>query len=295
MLTRAMARLVPAQGPAAFTFAAIDGAQSGPPPEWNLPHAGLSHLSRLHASGDGRFLAQFDPDRHFWWLFDRDTRFGALWSGNLAQLPDWEIVAPFRLLMHWALLRSDHAVVHAGAMLAGGSAVLLVGPGGSGKSTTIAAAALAGSAVLGDDLVIVGEEGPGFRVHALHDAVKLSKVSPIGEQINALGLSPETSSGKLVYRLSEIARQAMPAEAPLKALFAVEIGGSGPSRISPETPAAMLRALAPSTVFLLRGGETETFRKLSKLVRSLPCYRLRLGPDPFEAAMAVATWGADQS
>jgi hypothetical protein len=285
-------RLLPSEAEPDLHFAVIDGVETAPPPPWNLPHAGPAHLSRLHVSADRNLIAQYDPDRGYWWLFDRMAKFAALWATDLAQLPDWEFVAPFRLLGHWALVPTDHAIVHSGAMLAGARAVLLVGPGGSGKSTTIAAAALAGIPVLGDDLVIVGPGADGTEVHAFHDAVKIGVGSPIRGRLTDAGLSSAASSGKTVYRLSEIAGKALPRTAPVAALVAVQIGNKEKSSIEPAQPAALLRALAPSTLFLLRGGEHETICKLSRLVRSLPCFSLRLGPDPMEAAAALAAWGA---
>lgn len=260
-----------------------------------MPHAGQTHLSRLHLSADGNLIAQYDPDRGYWWLFDRTERFAALWVTDLIQLPDWELVAPFRLLSHWALLPTDHAIAHSGAMLAGDRALLLVGPGGSGKSTTIAAAALAGIPVLGDDLVVVGPGANGTEVHALHDAVKISGESPIHRRLASVVLPAEASSGKSVYRLSEITGHAVPPLAQVAALVSVEIGNQTKSSIEPAPQAAMLRALAPSTVFLLRGGEHQTILKLSRLVRSVPCFRVRLGQDPVEAAVTLAEWGAKLS
>lgn len=291
LLSRMMSRILPSSREPDVHFAIIDGVEAEPPPPWNLPHAGPAHLSRLHQSADSKLIAQYDPDRRYWWLFDRVAKFGALWATDLARLPDWELAAPFRLLGHWALLPTDHTIVHSGAMLAGDRALLLVGPGGSGKSTTVAAAALAGIPVLGDDLVIVGPSEGGTAVYALHDAVKIGADSPIRGRLQSAGLRAEASAGKSVYRLSEIAGREMQRRASVAALVAVEIGHEGKSSIEPAPPAAMLRALAPSTVFLLRGGEHETISKLSTLVRSLPCFRVRLGPDPVEAAVTLAEWG----
>lgn len=283
---------MPSADAADIVFSVIDGSEAVPPPPWNLPHAGPMHLSRLHVSADGALMAQYDPDRAYWWLLDRAAKFGALWARNLATLPDWEIVAPFRVLSHWALLPSAHTIAHAGAILAGDRALLLVGPGGSGKSTTVAAAARAGIPVLGDDLVVVGPGETGFVVHALHDAVKIGADSPIRPHLDAAIRASGASSGKTVYSLSDVSGQPMPASAPIAALVAVEVGGGSGSSIAPESAASMLRALAPSTVFLLRGGEHQTVGKLSGLVRSTPCYRVRLGSDPLEAARTLAEWGS---
>ncbi len=294
-LSQMLSHLLPSTRPADLQFAVLDGVLHGPPPAWNLPHVGPSHLERLHVSADGAVFAQYDPDRRFWWLLDRDAGFGALWATDISALPDWERVAPFRLLAHWALLATEFAVVHAGAVQTGDLALLLVGPGGSGKSTTVVSAALAGLPVFGDDLVTIGLDRARFVVMAMHDAVKIAPDSPVYRMLATSGDGGHPASGKSVFRLSNVARQPLGAPCPVGALLAVEVGRGTRSEVVPESPSAMLKALAPSTVFLLRGGEHDTIRKVSRIVRSLPCFRLRVGPDPREVASLLDHWGRSLS
>jgi hypothetical protein len=49
-----------------------------------------------------------------------------------------------------------------------------------------------------------------------------------------------------------------------------------------------VRALVPSTAFLLRGGAAASIRKAGALARALPAHHLSLGRDPAEAAAAIA-------
>jgi hypothetical protein len=49
-----------------------------------------------------------------------------------------------------------------------------------------------------------------------------------------------------------------------------------------------MRALAPSTLFLVRGAEAESSTKLADLVRRLPCLALDIGGPPSAAAAALA-------
>src|SRR5262249_49065941 len=64
-------------------------------------------------------------------------------------------------------------VLHAAAVAFAGRGVLLVGPGGAGKTTAALACALAGGDFLGDDLCAV-EAGGIPRVHSLFGTVKLN-------------------------------------------------------------------------------------------------------------------------
>lgn len=49
-----------------------------------------------------------------------------------------------------------------------------------------------------------------------------------------------------------------------------------------------MRALAPSTLYLLRTGFEESFYQITQLVHTLPCFLLLLGENPKEAVHAVS-------
>jgi hypothetical protein len=71
------------------------------------------------------------------------------------------------------LLRGTHCL-HASAFDVGGRAVALVGPAGAGKSTTAAAFAKLGYAVLSDDVVTLAAEKNGaFHVHPAYPCIRL--------------------------------------------------------------------------------------------------------------------------
>jgi hypothetical protein len=80
--------------------------------------------------------------------------------------PGAAVQRPFRQVLPVALGHAAHHhgrfVVHAGAFLAGGRAVLVLGGPGQGKSTLVAGAASCGLPVAADDLVVLraGPSGP---------------------------------------------------------------------------------------------------------------------------------------
>lgn len=89
-----------------------------------------------------------------WAIVDRDA--GTAVRGAPAPADPTGLVHPFL-----AAVAAVHAAwnarlaLHSGAFLAGGGAWLLVGASGSGKSSTLAALAAAGTVVLADDLAVV--------------------------------------------------------------------------------------------------------------------------------------------
>ena len=91
---------------------------------------------------------------------------------GVANLPWWEGGAPFRRQLHWALA-PDALPVHAAAVGDARGAALLVGRGGSGKSSTAVACLAAGLGFLGDDYCILRFE-PEPVVHSLYCSAKVT-------------------------------------------------------------------------------------------------------------------------
>jgi hypothetical protein len=217
-------------------------------------------------------------------VLDKAGGRGLMWIANSEDIPFWEEAAPFKLLVHWFLADTSLALVHGGVVAAGRRGVLLAGPGGSGKSTTVAACFQAGLGVCGDDLVMVEDSEAGWCAHAVYDAVKLSPDEAIPVP-PVLASAPSRPCGtKRLVRYSDARSEGLVAKSPLVALVQCVITGSSVSVLVPLPAPAMLRALAPATAFLLRGREIETLRKVGALVRALPCFRLELGNDPSKAA-----------
>lgn len=265
--------------PAQFEIDVLDGRTSaGPPPAWNLPHSDARHLERLHLSVDHSLAAQYNEDTRTWMILDRGIQRALLWIEDLDRLPHWDITAPFRTLLHWYLVPTPLFIAHAAAIVSDGGAILLVGRGGSGKSTTVATAVRHGLQVSGDDLVIVGRYEGIWQVFALYDTLKLDP-SAIGR--TGLQLDPKrlAENEKVAYRYSDLAPGQLVPLAPLRAIAEASVVGRPDTTLAVQTSAAVLRALAPSTLFLLRGYEQHTWSKLVGLTRATPSWSLQLGND----------------
>lgn len=249
-------RLFPASAASGFVVYLCVGTV----PEWALEHSGPSHLERLHTAEEG-LIGQYDGDHKHWSIWDPVTRRGLFWVESLDLLPEWHRAAPFRSILQWALTDTPYTLAHAGGV--GGT--LLVGKGGSGKSTTVFACARAGMPTCGDDLVVVGNGN----AYPLYDAAKL--------RFGSLEVADGVDFGdKRLYRLSDLGTVAA---MPIHSIAVPMVGSESTSTLSPCRASEALRALAPSTVFLLRGRERACVEKLAALVRSVPTYRLHLGAD----------------
>jgi hypothetical protein len=276
----------------AFTLSlwTADAVPHRAPPQWNLPHTDARHLERLHLSQDRQFSAYFDVDRGFWLVLDKATRRAMAWLPSLDAMPFWEEAAPFKQIIQWWMDGSAMTLLHGGVVTDGRHGILLTGPGGSGKSTTVAACLQAGLGVCGDDLIAVERVRVGWLSHSAYDAVKLCDSSTIPAP-PVLANAPSSPCGdKRLVRYSDTAKNSQVPSTPLNALVHCVISGGAVSRLTPLPPAALLMALGPSTAFMLRGRESHILAQAGQLVRGLPCFRLALGQDPSQAATLLKEW-----
>lgn len=260
------------------------------PPPWNLPHTHARHLERLHLCPQGSISAFYDHDRRFWLILDHAAGEALFWLADAKDVPFWEAAAPFKTLINWFLSDQPVSMLHGGVVVDAGRALMLVGPGGSGKSTTVAACFEAGMQVCGDDLVLAERTAEGWHAHTLYDALKLEPGGAIEIPSRLLAAPWWTCGEKRLVRYSDVDPQGLALQAPLAGLVQCVITGADSTRIVPQPASSLLRAIAPPTVFLLRGRESSTLTKVASLVRTVPTYRLELGTEPAAAAQVLSTF-----
>lgn len=261
-----------------------------PPPPWNLPHTDGRHLERLHLCPQGSISAFYDHDRRFWLILDHAAGEALVWLADAQDMPFWEAAAPFKTLINWFLSDQPVSMLHGGVVVHDGRALMLVGPGGSGKSTTVAACFEAGMEVCGDDLVLAEQAADGWHAHALYDALKLAPGGAVAIPARLLAAPWWPCGDKRLVRYSDVDLHGLALRAPLAGLVQCVITGGDATRIVPQPAPALLRAIAPPTVFLLRGREASTLAKVASLVRTVPTYRLELGTEPAAAAAVLRTF-----
>ena len=296
-LTRAIGFAAAEAAPDSLRIVALDGVASGlgAPPDWHFPVTRQSHLERLHERPDLGLTLRFDPGTQTWRVLSAPRRLAAIWTADATALPEWEDSAPLRDVLHWHAASGPALMLHAAAIGPGSAGVLLAGPGGSGKSTTTAAAVRAGWMTTGDDFVLID---PGeVRAYGLYDSVKLGPESLdlVPEFRAAIGNPDRPADQKARIHLGEAWPERYARAIDLKALLLPVVTGAARSRIVPAGPGEGMRALVPTTVFLLRGAAASVMTKSTALLRRLPSYRLELGRDPAEAVEAIGAFLAERS
>jgi hypothetical protein len=212
---------------------------------------------------------------------------------DAASLLHGERAVPLRDVLQLMLGERDRWLTHAGAAGRDGTGALLVGHSGSGKSTLALSCAIAGMEVVSDDYVVM-EMGTPPTAHAMQSTAKLSADSAarlrISEAvIDTAGFEPTPEGpAKAVVDIRSLAPGALRRRIAVRALIAPMVSDLPRPALERIAPARGLRALGPSTVMQARARGPELLAAMGGLVREVPSYALRLGPDPAANAAEVS-------
>ena len=211
---------------------------------------------------------------------------------DAAEIPATERAAPLREAINLLMSERGRWMTHAGAVGVAGEGALLVGAGGSGKSTLSLSCALAGMEIVADDYVLL-ETGPPV-AHAMQSTAKLTRDSAQRLELPAAALGAggfeATMEGpeKALVEIGSLAPGQLRARLRITALIAPSVAGLAEPELEAISPGAALRALAPSTIMQSSTRRSQVLAALGRLVREVPGYRLALAEDPRANAAAVA-------
>jgi hypothetical protein len=205
------------------------------------------------------------------------------WVADPSALPYWERAAPIRQILHWWMATRGHQQVHGGAVGTPEGGVLLVGKGGSGKSTCCLASLVSELRYAGDDYTMVSVE-PRPWVHSLFSSGKVEPANlwRVPHLEPAVSNAEHLDSEKAVVFVDQQFPDRPIDGFPLRAIVLPKITGGPSTRAVPTSRAAALTALAPSTVFQLHTAGREALQFMAHLVRHVPAYVLELGTDASE-------------
>jgi hypothetical protein len=213
-------------------------------------------------------------------LFDHERKIGIYWVQNAELLPYWVLASPLRTLFHWWMERHGCQLVHAAAMGVGDRALLLVGKGGLGKSSTALACLEAGFEFVGDDYVIVRHD-PKPTVYCLYATAKINR-----EDIERFAaLRPHLSKQEVpadekavLFLYPHFATQ-LRKETPLHAIAVPRVESREDTELTAETKSVVRQAASFTTMSQLPYAGDHTLRLFTALCEALPAYVLRLGLD----------------
>lgn len=185
--------------------------------------------------------------------------------------PPWDYAAPLRTLLQWIAAQEGILLVHAGSVIAEDKALLLVGPGGSGKSSAVAMALQAGLASAGEDYLQLGCHQNKLKVTPLYKTLKLRKGSPMyPERAQTFGPDvPEASEG------SRACVQIAPNQLNSGEVVGVVVMHvQGPVSPQPLDSSIALRSLVHSTALQANHDQAWILSQSRNWLASIPAYWL---------------------
>lgn len=255
-----------------LTVLVWDQSSTGVPlPECPVPLEEFADRGVMHGLcgtyGDGVFQ-YFDKERSLAVLFVVD------------KIPQWARKCPLLHVFGWWAQHNGCLLLHAAVVGKGGRGVLLLGRGGSGKSSTTLAALLNGFSLASDDYILLDRKTG----HSLYCTASLEYDDRDRfPQLDQCGMEPGWKDRKATFVL-------MP-EFESELVPALELVGAVALRVAPTTPALQvlpkgraLLALAPSTLLQATHPSQEQLSAMSSLLRSIPTYLLHLSR-PVEGAL----------
>lgn len=272
-----------------LTISVWDGTSTGtgtPPGPWEEPGAdpGQTHL----CAGE-RIRAVFYPEPPLMSFLDEPAGRACFWTREAGSVPFYESGSPFRPIFNWWMGSHGRQFAHAAAVGTSAGGALLVGRGGSGKSTTALACLAAGLLYAGDDHCLISTD-PIPYAHSLYSSGKLNPDSL--ERLPALRAAvangDRLDTEKALLLLAPVAGDRVVTGFPIRAIILPQVHGGPETELVPASPAAALLALAPSTMLPLPKSHAAGLNALATLTRQLPCFRLRLGTCLEEAPRVIA-------
>ena len=222
-------------------------------------------------------------------LIDAYNSYAIVWVADAAILPEWVIYDLVRNILHWLSHDRGFGLFHAAALRRGEVGCLITGKSGSGKSTITAAATTRGFASAGDDFVLV-ETTHTPRVHAVFDTIKLDDRSlEKCPQYRPFLRGPQRrAEDKAIVHLFDAARDRIASGFPLHVILRARLTGESFSRIIKVPPSDAFRALAPSTLMLLRSQSKRVSANCAFLAGHLQTYAFEIGSDVDAAVTELA-------
>lgn len=213
---------------------------------------------------------------------------------DLQSWPSWERAAPFRALLAAWLGRHGGCFAHASCVGKDGRALLLAGPGGSGKSTTALLCAEQGWNYYADDYSLLELKGSEVLAHPFYNTAKLTSSSLgffTGWMPHHQG-SDENGEKSIMSVHERRPSVLQGGVAKVGMLLFPTVEGAHERQhleLEPISPGEALRLLIPSSLLQVPTCGPSSFARLVTLVRQLPSMRLRLSHRAHDVVAGLST------
>ncbi|WP_315831169.1 hypothetical protein [Bradyrhizobium prioriisuperbiae] len=275
------------------SFAGIE-TRSNPPSDFRTAILGGTRLPSSFLPSDVSRHAIYEDDRYLtvWlpfpdgvlYVWDFENCAGVMWC-TTETMPSWLLSRPILPLLHAYASQTEWCPVHASAVGRNGEFLLMIGPGGAGKSTAALSCVAAGWQYAGDDFVLIN---PTQRlVKPLYASGRLRVGGP--ERLAAslsrfiFAESNEGDESRLEMRFSTGDRQ-IPIEGGTIARVLIPRRRGDPAfQIERARPADAFACMIPFTRVYTPGRAEQLTKKILSAAGMVPAYFVETGRD----AMAI--------
>ena len=214
-------------------------------------------------------------------MFNTKLNVALFWIRDANLTPYYEGASPLRTILHWFASYHSRQLVHAAAVGTSRGGALLVGKGGSGKSTTALTCLLSGMLYVGDDYVLLSNGETIPFVYSLYNSAKLDpgKMWRLPNLLTAVSNSEMLDTEKALIFTYDYYPERVTGGFPVRAILLPRITGLSETRLKKVSSAVSLKAAAPSTILQLPGAGHETLQNLTNFIKQVPSYVLELGSD----------------
>ncbi|MBL1211028.1 hypothetical protein [Geminocystis sp. GBBB08] len=253
------------------------GVKMPPPPwEWN----NLLPRGEVNALTCDKIYTSFQRGANSLSLVDLERNLAIYWVNDPDLLPYWETSSSLRNILQVWFSDKNLQLIHGGAVGLPEGGVLLVGKGGSGKSTTALSCLDSELFYLSDDysLITANPIPTAYSVYSTgkkkpDDVDRLPFLKPMISNLERLG------EEKAVYFLHEHFPEKIIKTFPLKAVLIPRITGEKDSYLEKTSSIMGLSSLIPSTIKQLPHTGEKACKIMTDVVNQLPSYYLNLGTD----------------
>ena len=217
-------------------------------------------------------------------------RSAVYWVDDATAMPYFERGAPLRTLLSWWLSDVGYQSVHAAGVGDADGGVLLAGKGGSGKSSTALRCLEAGMRYLGDDYCMFSVGLPS-QAFSMYNTAKLNGIADLQRHPRFMPMVENPDAPEHEKSLMFLERHfpdQMVLSFPIRAVLVPRVTDGHASTLTEISPGVALAALGPTTLLQRPGSAGSALRAMGELVRSVPCYELRLGADAADAPELIA-------
>jgi len=249
-----------------------------PPPPWSNEDYGKR--GQIRGYNNDRFTTAYHMGTNILSIFDYQTKTALFWMNDARVIPSYESSAPLKSILHWAMKSYQKQMMHAAAIGRPDSGIVVVGKGGSGKSTIALSSLISPLYYVGDDYILFGYDGETV-VYSIYNSAKvewghLGKFPHLEDKVSNSGRCDHEKAIIFIY---DHYPMKMTRRMAVRAVVVPAITGEKETTIKPVSSSEGIKAALPSTIFQLAGADSETFAFVSNIMKTLPCYSLEVGTE----------------